>query len=112
VFEFAFMPILLVLPLPLLLWWWQHRDQPISARLWLPFAQRWRDAQASVRHSPQHAWRSWLWPFLVWTLLVLAAAQPQWVGEPIANQRSGRDLMLVVDLSGSMEATDLVKLFP
>ena len=107
-FEFAFPLIFLTLPLPLLWWWWQRPDDAVSAPLWLPFAQRWRDAQTTSSLTRSVRWRTWLSPFLIWFLLVLAAAQPQWVGEPIANQRSGRDLMLVVDLSGSMEATDLV----
>ena len=41
-----------------------------------------------------------------WLCLVLAAAKPQWVGPPIEQQKSGRDLMVAVDLSGSMEAKD------
>ncbi len=42
----------------------------------------------------------------MWLCLVLAAAQPQWLGEPVEQQKSGRDLMIAVDLSGSMEARD------
>lgn len=42
----------------------------------------------------------------MWLCLVLAAAKPEWVGPPIEQQKSGRDLMIAVDLSGSMEATD------
>ncbi len=42
----------------------------------------------------------------MWLCLVLAAAKPQWVGEPIEQQKSGRDLMVAVDLSGSMETKD------
>ncbi|QFU77699.1 VWA domain-containing protein [Halioglobus maricola] len=41
-----------------------------------------------------------------WLCLVLAAAKPQWIGAPIEQQKSGRDLMVAVDLSGSMEARD------
>jgi Ca-activated chloride channel family protein len=37
---------------------------------------------------------------------VLAAAKPQWIGPPIEQQKSGRDLMIAVDLSGSMETRD------
>ncbi len=44
---------------------------------------------------------------LVWGLLLLAATRPQWVGEPIAMPLSGRDLMLAVDLSGSMKEADM-----
>ncbi len=43
---------------------------------------------------------------LVWLCLLLAAARPQWLGEPIEQAVSGRDLMLAVDLSGSMEIED------
>jgi len=43
---------------------------------------------------------------LTWLCLVLAAAKPQWIGPPIEQQKSGRDLMVAVDLSGSMEALD------
>jgi Ca-activated chloride channel family protein len=43
---------------------------------------------------------------LAWLLLVLAAAQPQWLGEPVQMPVAGRDLMLAVDVSGSMEQQD------
>ena len=43
---------------------------------------------------------------LGWSLLVIALARPEWVGEPVAIEKTARDLMLAVDLSGSMEAAD------
>ena len=43
---------------------------------------------------------------LGWFLIVCALARPEWVGEPIKLEKTARDLMLAVDLSGSMEATD------
>ncbi len=43
---------------------------------------------------------------LTWLCLVLSAAKPQWIGPPVEQQKSGRDLMVAVDLSGSMEARD------
>jgi Ca-activated chloride channel homolog len=42
----------------------------------------------------------------IWALVVLAAARPQHVGEPLSLPVSGRDLLLAVDLSGSMEEQD------
>jgi len=42
----------------------------------------------------------------VWVLAVVAAARPQFVGEPVALPMTGRDLLLSVDLSGSMEEQD------
>ena len=44
----------------------------------------------------------------MWCLLVLACARPEWLGEPIEQAVSGRDLMLAVDLSGSMKAEDFM----
>jgi Ca-activated chloride channel family protein len=43
---------------------------------------------------------------LAWILIVTALARPQWVEDPITKIESGRDLLLAVDLSGSMEARD------
>ncbi|MDH5428414.1 MAG: VWA domain-containing protein [Nitrospirota bacterium] len=49
----------------------------------------------------------WLWfSLVIWILLVLAAARPQWIGEPVGLPTSGRDLMLAVDISGSMAIPD------
>ena len=43
----------------------------------------------------------------LWLLLLLAAARPMWVGEPIELPNSGRDLMMAVDISGSMRIEDM-----
>ena len=42
-----------------------------------------------------------------WCALVLAAARPQWVGDPAPLPVRGRDLMLALDLSGSMREQDM-----
>lgn len=43
---------------------------------------------------------------IAWCLLILAAMRPQWLGEPVELPISGRDLMMAVDLSGSMQVED------
>lgn len=43
---------------------------------------------------------------LAWILLVSALARPQWIESPITKEVSTRDLLLAVDLSGSMETED------
>jgi Ca-activated chloride channel family protein len=45
---------------------------------------------------------------LVWLLLVAAAARPQWIGEIESLPVTGRDLLLAVDISGSMDTQDMV----
>lgn len=49
--------------------------------------------------------RLWLWLF--WCCLLLAASRPFWLGEPTSRNVSGRDLMLAVDISGSMNEADM-----
>lgn len=47
------------------------------------------------------------WPvYLVWVLLCVAAARPQFVGEPLRLQNESRDIMLVLDISTSMLEPD------
>lgn len=57
--------------------------------------------------SFQLSWRAAiLW--LIWVLLVIAAARPQWVGEPIKLRSESRDILLVTDISTSMLEPDFV----
>ncbi|MBR1648600.1 MAG: VWA domain-containing protein [Alphaproteobacteria bacterium] len=42
----------------------------------------------------------------VWFFLCLAAARPQYAGEPVRSSNSGRDIMLVSDISTSMRNAD------
>jgi Ca-activated chloride channel family protein len=50
-------------------------------------------------------WRVWL-AAIAWVLLVLAAARPERIGEELDVPVAGRNLMLAVDLSGSMDQKD------
>jgi Ca-activated chloride channel family protein len=50
-------------------------------------------------------WRFWV-AVLAWLLLVLAAARPERIGDELDVPVSGRNLMLAVDLSGSMDQKD------
>jgi len=42
----------------------------------------------------------------VWVLTVVALAQPERVGEPIVQEKAARDIMLAIDISGSMDQRD------
>jgi len=48
----------------------------------------------------------WLALGLAWMLIVVAVTRPQWLGEPVTRELPMRDLLVAVDLSGSMEAKD------
>jgi Ca-activated chloride channel family protein len=45
---------------------------------------------------------------MVWSLLVLALARPQWIGEATTKTIPSRDVLLAIDLSASMEQEDFV----
>jgi Ca-activated chloride channel homolog len=103
---FAWWWMLFALPLP----WLVRRvlpPEPLDrdAALKVPFAGEFADLAGLKAAAGGRRWRlATLW--LVWTLAVLAAARPEFVGDPIALPMTGRDLLLAVDLSGSMEEQD------
>ena len=45
--------------------------------------------------------------WLAWACLLGAAARPQFTGDPVSLPSTGRDLMLAVDISGSMNTEDM-----
>lgn len=45
--------------------------------------------------------------WMVWVVLVCAATRPVWFGPAIEQRQSGRDLMVAVDISGSMATPDM-----
>lgn len=53
------------------------------------------------------AWRQQLPYIFLWLLLLSAAARPQWLGAPLPIAASGRDLLVAVDVSGSMDYPDM-----
>jgi Ca-activated chloride channel homolog len=99
--------LLLVLPLPWLLRrWWKAAPAAGGSALFAPFAIGLPVAQAARRVRGALHWRRLL-TGLVWVCLLLAAARPQWLGDPVSLPQSGRNLMLAIDVSGSMETPDL-----
>lgn len=109
-FTFAAPWWLLFLPLPWLLrQWWRPATMVEHAALRVPtlepFAAVINGTSLGEHHNTGHF--PWL-AGISWLLLVLAAARPEWLGEPVELPVSGRDLMLAVDLSGSMEINDFV----
>ena len=100
---------LLLLPLPIIV---RRLLPPRDAErpaLRAPFFTRWQDLAAGgggrVRAVSQRLPALLLW--LIWACLVLATARPLWIGEAVELPNSGRDLMLAVDISGSMRVEDM-----
>ena len=91
---------------------------PFLARKWLPEARGLSEAGLRVpdlssfetlkdRSGTEQLlnWRFWV-AVLAWCLLVLAAARPERIGDELEIPVAGRNLMLAVDLSGSMDQKD------
>lgn len=105
--DFAWLWSVCLLPLP----WLLRRVLPAArvrreAALQVPFyddLSRFGGAPAGSVRKPK-VWR--YLAVLLWFLLVLAAMRPQWLGEPVQMPLSGRDLMLGLDISGSMREQD------
>lgn len=97
----------LLLPLPLLVRWiWTPAKLARGGALRVPFYERMAAMSlGSARRLPARRWLA-AFSVLAWLALVAAAARPTWVGEPRALPTSGRDLMLAIDLSGSMARED------
>ena len=105
-FQFEWPWIFWLLPLPLLVRLLPPRESQSSA-LRIPFMERLPASEGFVRDARMKWNPSLLLAFIIWILLLGAASRPQWVGETIELPVSGRSVMLAVDLSGSMEETDL-----
>jgi Ca-activated chloride channel family protein len=100
--------LLAALPLPLLIRWLLPAALPAEqAALKVPFLDDLAEAGMNPRRK-SHSGRPFIFAAAAWLLLVIACTRPQWLGEPIEQAVSGRDLMLAVDLSGSMEEQDFI----
>ena len=104
-FEFAWPWLFVLLPLP---WLVARTLKPALAEVGTALRLRiaLSDFDLAGGANPVAPWKRWF-AWLAWVLLVAAAARPQWIGEPIDLERSGRDLMLMVDASGSMDTPDM-----
>ena len=102
---FAWPWLLLLLPLPLLVYWLPKKDNNrTSAALIIPQLIE-SDSINVVSQSNKKAPLAIL--TLCWLLTVLALSQPQWLGDAIDIPTEGREMMIAVDLSGSMQIEDM-----
>ena len=103
----AFPWALLLALLPLLLHWRKPASQSVDAPVF-PVGHWLSDLPGVSRQGNAVPLWQRLLLALMWLLLVLALARPQHVGEQVQMPVTGRDLMLVVDISPSMDEQDMV----
>jgi len=99
------------------LWPWAMAMLPLPflLRLLLPRAKNTRDSalrvpqlsdfepgENTVFHNKTSRWPLLLYS-LAWILLLIALARPQWTGDTVELPVSGRDLILAIDISMSMD---------
>lgn len=101
--NFAYAPVLLLLLLlPLLLWLRSRQGKPAAVRY----------SSLKLITSGSHPVKSrkgslnWLFLILPWILVVLALARPRITDIEETTDSSGVDIMLAIDVSGSMHAMD------
>lgn len=99
--------LFLLLPLP---WLLRALLPPVQVRrvsVQVPFGDRLAETlrdrgNAAEGSRPQHL----VVPSLLWGLVLVALARPQWIEPPITKELPTRDLLLLVDLSASMQQED------
>ncbi|MDB1125800.1 vWA domain-containing protein [Vibrio algarum] len=99
-FEFMWWWMLLLFPLPLLIYFVLPPVKE-NAAISLPYLPE----EGSVA-APSNILAKSIAIF-IWLLLIISCARPVWYGDPIENRPKHRDMMLVVDLSGSMNTKDM-----
>jgi len=106
-FEFAWPWVFLLAPLPWLLRLLLPPADSGDAALRVSFLDELQALSGRRARAALPSWRQQAPLALLWFLLLCAAARPQWVGEPLPLPASGRDLLLAVDVSGSMDYADM-----
>ncbi|WP_024852248.1 vWA domain-containing protein [Hydrogenovibrio kuenenii] len=109
-FSFLWAWMLAFLPLP----WIMRLILPPAAQKQLPLFAPHLMARLSkstslpsLEANGQQRRIPWLF-ILLWLLIILAAMRPVWFLTPTTFTASGKDMMLAVDLSGSMEKNDMI----
>jgi len=105
VIQFAWPWMIVVLPLPWLVRRFLSPAEPArGAALRVPFLRELARPGEVIGGAPQRA--PLLLALCAWLLIVAASARPQWFGDPVELPVSGRDVMVAVDLSQSMQEQD------
>ncbi|MCO4785326.1 vWA domain-containing protein [Marinomonas atlantica] len=96
---------LLLLPLPFFLLWRRRGKNASATHI------HWRHSQfltkAPQHHDRNHRKLPWILLTCAWLTMVLALSRPAWLGEATQIPPTGRDLLIALDLSGSMQISDM-----
>lgn len=109
-FEIAYPWVFLLIPLPLLVYWFLPALKMRSASLTLPTFQKAIDYTGEKPKKAalirRRGWFRWLILLISWLLVLAALSSPQLVGKPEMNVKTSRNFLIIADISFSMAATD------
>ncbi len=97
-----------LLPLPLVMRWLSNIDDHSASAIQVPFFAALQSLNESQAHGNSRNWIRALLLWFMWACLVIAVARPTWIGDPVNLPQDRRDLMLAVDISGSMREQDML----
>lgn len=106
-FELANPFVLLLIFLPLFIKWVCPPAAPtLPVALNVPF---FHPLKLKINQQQGSLFNHYKWSFLylIWILCVLALSGPRFIGKPLPINQEGRNIMMVLDLSGSMALTDM-----
>lgn len=108
--EFAYPWLFLLLPLPLLVRYLvpAHREPRVAVRVPFMDVLERLAGPRDTQHAPVHRRTrvQWLQLIVIWLAVVTAMARPQWMDQPLVREMPMRDLLVALDLSGSMDTRD------
>ncbi len=110
--ELAYPWVFVLLPLPYLVWRFvpPHREQVNAIRI--PFFRQITaavgvEAQAGASILKRSKFQM-VAAAIIWILVLLALAKPERLGEPVLIETAARDIILALDISGSMDERDFI----
>ncbi|WP_210441738.1 VWA domain-containing protein [Vibrio crassostreae] len=108
--EFEYLWVFALLPLPILIYCFVPSHQTPQIALKVPFFDALASSLGLSAEKGSNQIKAGIWQrsslILGWLLVVLAAAKPVWLGPEETRELAGRDVMIVLDLSGSMATDD------
>lgn len=108
--RFAYPWLALLLPLPVLVYYLLPAYAAPRAAVRVPFFTDLARLSGAEAREGAGVSRRGLWRTLVlaacWCLAISALMRPQWTLPPVHRDQPARDLLLLVDLSGSMDTAD------
>ena len=97
----------LLVPAPILVRWLIKANKKKQPALTVPSLEGFSGLSTNESFSATLSTVKLIILWLAWILLIAAVARPQWIGEMVSLPTTGRDLMLAIDISGSMATEDM-----